>query len=197
VLVFRVDSTGVDPFLVHDTSTIPLTNLLAPPDGLSQLGVPSELPKLTEMDVTDVLDGATLELDDQPVRLAGLDAPLPGECFAGQAIRRLERLAGDKVLVEHIPNSDVAYIWVEGDDGVRSMLNYTMLAGGSAAFLPGTPGQFAQWLADGDRTARTQVAGLWGSCTSQHGTGRNLEPEATSLAIRSDGDTRPYAVWLP
>jgi endonuclease YncB( thermonuclease family) len=196
VLVFRLDDTGVDPFLVHEDGTVPLSSLLAPPEALTQLPVSAQLPELEELEVTDVPDGATLELEGQPVRLAGIDAPLPGECFAGQALRRLERLAGDEVLVERIPNADAAYIWIEDGSGVRSMLNYSMISGGSAAYLEGTPGPFATWLRDGDRIARNQAAGLWGACTSQHGTGRNLEPETATVTIRSDGETRPYEVWL-
>jgi hypothetical protein len=100
------------------------------------------------------------------------------------------------VLVEDDPASDGVYVWVEDEDGIRTLLNHSVIAAGSAAFLEGTTGPFAAYLAEADRVALSDLAGLWGACTSQHGTGRSTEPETTSLALRSDGEARPYAPWV-
>jgi hypothetical protein len=196
VAVFRIDSTGADPFLVQGDHMIPLTPAIARGGALLDLPEAPPLPELTEAEATGVPDGSSLELDDRVMRLSGIDAPVSGECFAGQAQRRLERLAGERVLVESGPTSDTIYAWTEDKNGIRSLINYEAIVGGSAAFLAGAAGPFAHWLQDGDRIARTKVAGLWGACTSVHGAGRNLEPETASFAIRSDGETRPYAVWV-
>lgn len=196
VLVFRIASTEAELFLQYNSQTLPLTAPIARGGSLDDLPEVNELPDLTEAEVTGVPDGSSLELDGQPVRLAGVDAPLEGECFAGQAARRLERLAGDQVLVEDDPVSDAVYAWVEDEDGVRTLVNHSVISAGSAAFDQGTTGAFATWLAESDRQARMELAGLWGACTNQHGTGRSTEPETTSLALRSDGETRPYAPWV-
>lgn len=196
VLVFRILSTDAELFLAYNGDELSLTLPFARGGSLDRLPEIVEAPELDEIEITDVLDGASLEVDDDPVRLAGVDAPREGECFAGQATTRLERLAGDEALVEDDPDSDAVYVWIEDEDGIRTLLNNSVIAAGSAAFLEGTTGAFAALLAESDRQARTDLAGLWGACTSQHGTGRSIEPETSSLALRSDGETRPYAPWV-
>jgi endonuclease YncB( thermonuclease family) len=196
VLLFRIDNNVADPFLVYGDDTMPLASAFARGGNPTALPPAEALPQLTEASVSGVQDGSTLMLDDQPVRLAGVDAPNGNECFAGQASRRLERLAGDRVLVERNPPSDAAYVWVEDQSGLRTLINYNLIVSGTAAFQEGTDGPFSPWLQNGDRIAREGLAGLWASCTNQHGVARDQKPETTDLAIRSDGDTRPYAVWV-
>lgn len=195
VLVFQVDFDSANPALFLDNQALPLAASFAAGTAIEAVPPVLEPAELQEADVDDAPDGASLTLaDGSTVRLAALDTPQPAECFGGQAASRLKRLAGDKVLLE--TNDDgTAYVWAEQRGGARLLLNYEMIADGFAAILPGTSGPFAAWLAGGDETARTSLAGLWGSCTAVHGVARTEGPERSVLNVRSGDTNSPYVIW--
>ncbi|MEA2582259.1 MAG: hypothetical protein QOF33_344, partial [Thermomicrobiales bacterium] len=118
----------------------------------------------------------------------------PEECFGGQSASRLKKLAGDEVLIETTADG-TAYVWAEQRGGSRLLLNYDLLTTGFAALQPNPPGVFAAWLTDGEATARTSLAGLWGACTSAHGVARTEGPERAVLNVRSGDTNRTYKLW--
>lgn len=196
VLVFSIEDEDVNPALLFEDRALPLADALATPADLLVLPPIASPPPLTPAKVKDVPDGATLELETgDAVRLAWLDPPLPEECFGGQSISRLKRLAGDEVLLEPAGNGD-DYVWVEQRDGSRVLVNYELIADGFAALLPDADDPFAAWLADGEQQAKTASAGLWGACTSQHGVARPQGPERAVIRVRSGDTTQPYTVWI-
>jgi hypothetical protein len=195
-LVFQIDHDGANPALFSTGQALPLASLLAVATDLTVLPPTAEPPTLEVAKVEDVPDGATLTLanDGGTVRLAVLDPPRPEECFGGQATARLKKLAGDEVLLETAADG-TAYVWVEQTDGTRRLLNYDLLATGFAALQPNPTGLFAAWLADGEETARTTLAGLWGACTGAHGVARTEGPERSVLNVRSGDVNRSYTLW--
>ena len=196
VLLFRVDKTAAEISLVPSGAPIPLSAAFEIGGSLDNLPKAATPPELVETEVTDTTDGATLQLNEGPLRLAGVDSPVGEECFADQSTRRLERLAGSGVLLESGTDLTAANVWIEDDNGLRKLLNREVIASGSAAFATGTTGPYAGWLQDADRDARTRVVGLWASCTNQHGVARQQKPETTGIKLESDGSTRSYAVWV-
>ena len=196
VIVFRFDNTGADPVLAYDNDEITLAGALARGGTLIALPGVEALPDLQEASVDSVPDGGSLELNGQTVKLAGVDAPAGNDCFASQASRRLERLAGDNVLVETSADSDSAYIWVQDEGGLRTLINHAVIAAGSAAASTDAPEPYSEWLRTADADARQNVTGLWASCTGQHGVARDQKPEVTSLVVHSDGKDRKYEVWV-
>jgi hypothetical protein len=202
VLVFQIDSDSANPALFLDNQALPLARSFAAGTSITSLPEVVEPAELQEAEVADAPDGATLALaDGTTVSLAALDTPQPAECFGGQSASRLKRLAGDSVLLETAPDGST-YVWAEQRGGTRLLLNYEMIADGFAALQAGTTGQFAAWLAGGDESARTSLAGLWGSCTAVHGMARTEGPERSVLNVRSGDTNSPYVVfgiqsWAP
>ena len=74
---------------------------------------------------------------------------------------------GDIPVVD--PSQPTAALLVNsyGGVGIHTLLNQQTVATGSAALLPGTAGPYAAWMADSDRIARTDLEGLWASCSSR------------------------------
>jgi len=196
VLLFRIDPEAVDPVFVFEDAALPLAGAIA--RGGNLLGLPGQIesPKLKRYDVEEAIDAASLKLENGDFRLAGVDAPLESECFGSQAVRRLERLAGENVLLETGSDPGAAYLWVDDEDGLRKLVNYEVIAAGSAAFIEGTSGPYADWLAYADASAQKSVTGLWAACTNQHGVTRQQTPETTALKLESDGAVRGYAIWV-
>jgi endonuclease YncB( thermonuclease family) len=195
-LVFQIDHDGANPALVHDDQALPLASALAANASLTAPPPVTEPPALEVASVEGVPDGATLTLANGggTVRLVGLDAPRPDECFGGQATSRLKKLAGDEVLLETAADG-TAYVWTEQTNGSRRLINYDLLVSGFAALAPDQTGVFADWLRDGEEMARTTLAGLWGACTSAHGVAKTIGPERHVLALRSGDTNRDYAIW--
>jgi hypothetical protein len=195
-LAFQIDSDGANPALVHNDQAVPLASALAANVPLTALPSMTAMPPLAVANVDDTTDGATLALADGggEVRLAGLEPPRPEECFGGQATSRLKRVAGDEVLLETLADGS-AYVWVEQSNGTRRLVNYDLLSTGFAAFQPDQPGAFVDWMSDGEETARTTLAGLWGACTGVHGVARTVGPERHAIAVRSGDTNRDYLIW--
>jgi endonuclease YncB( thermonuclease family) len=195
-LVFQIDRDGANPALYYINQALPLATTLANTTSLANLPPVTEAPELEVAAVDDAPDGATLTLANGggTVQLAGIEPPLPEECFGGQSASRLKRLAGDEVMLETAADGST-YVWAEQRSGSRKLLNAEMLSTGFAAVLPGTTGSYVAWMTDSEETARTSLAGLWGSCTALHGVSRTEGPERSVLNVSSGETNETYRLW--
>jgi endonuclease YncB( thermonuclease family) len=195
-LVFQIDHDGANPALFDAGQALPLAQSLVATTDFAALPPAAAPPALEVARVEDVTNGATLTLANGggTVRLAALDPPLPAECFGGKSTARLKKLAGDEVLLEPAADGS-AYVWAEQTGGSRKLLNEDLLASGFAALQSNPTGPYAAWFTDGEETARSLLAGLWGACTSAHGVARAAGPERAVLDVRSDDVNRTYAPW--
>lgn len=123
--------------------------------------------------VTRVGDGDTLDVRRGRVRLLQVDAPElgQGECYAPEAHRELERLAGPgtPVTLQNDPRLDgedrygrlLRYVFVDGTN-----VNVELVRKGAAApyFRRGERGIHADRLLDAVDEARAAGRGMWGSC---------------------------------
>jgi micrococcal nuclease len=124
--------------------------------------------------VARVGDGDTLDVrGGDRVRLVQIDAPElgPGECYARESRRELERLAvrGDRVELESDPRLDdtdrygrlLRYVHAAGTN-----LNVELVRRGAAApyFRGGDEGRYVDELLDAVDEARRSTRGMWGSC---------------------------------
>lgn len=198
VLAFQPNAGGVDPTLVVQDALMPLAGPLA--SGRTAISLPAAgaAPALasTEQAVTGVPSGDTLQLGTQTVRLTGVDAPEPVECYGGQAIARLKRLAGERVAIEPDPSDPgAAFVWASQSDGGWLLLNAALIANGYGAGAPVT-GSYGAWLGATAVDAKERNTGLWAACTSAHGVARAKGPDLRTLTIKIDGTPRDYAVWI-
>ncbi|MGI8476490.1 MAG: hypothetical protein ACR2OO_08995, partial [Thermomicrobiales bacterium] len=153
-------------------------------------------PALTAQKVTAVVDGSSIQTEGGVLRLAGVDAPAPAECFGGKSIAKIKKLAGKRVLVERDPaDPGAAFIWTQPGKGPRESINHALVADGYAA-ASGSGGASGAWLGDAGAAAKTSLVGLCAACTNQHGVAREQGPESTGLALTSTGAERPYAPWI-
>ncbi len=107
--------------------------------------------------VVGVVDGDTLDLTGQRVRLYGVDAPEKGQPYGVPAIACLSTLVvGRTVTVEPMGTDPygrlLAVLWVEGQD-----INAALVAQGCAWAYPGT----GEAYRDEEAQARAQGLGLW------------------------------------
>jgi len=195
-VVFQIGHDGANPALYYINQALPLASTFASSTTLAGLPAVSQPPVLEVAAVEDTPDGATLTLANGggTVRLAGLEPPLPEECFGGQSASRLKRLAGDEVLIEAGADG-ASYVWAAQRGGSRKLLNYEMLSTGFAALLPGTTSAYGAWMTDGEEKAKASLAGLWGSCTAVHGVARTEGPERSVLNVRAGDANQTYKPW--
>ena len=117
--------------------------------------------------ITRIVDGDTVHCDGLgPVRLIGIDTPERDQApFGAQATEALTVLApvGARVRLERdVEGRDrygrlLGYLWLEG-----ALINWAMVRGGFAVTLTIPPNvQYADALADAQRRARDEGAGLW------------------------------------
>jgi micrococcal nuclease len=130
--------------------------------------------------VVDVVDGDTLVVriggSEEPVRLIGIDTPetvapgRPVECYGSEASQQLESLVppGTTVRLERDlePRDQYGRLLVyvyRADDNL--FVNQAMIADGFAATLVFPPNTALRAeLAQSERAARAQRAGMWGAC---------------------------------
>ncbi len=176
VLVYAVPAGSSDPALIRDRDALPLFDALERDLDVEDLPPLAGPPRLSRGTIVAASDGATLRVQlpskdsANRVRLLGVIAPDKGGCYAGKAKERLGNLIGKTVLLERDEavtggSVTVRYVWVENEDGTRSLLNQQVIAEGMgrAASLP-ADARFGAWLAESERVARDEAAGQWKGC---------------------------------
>ncbi len=184
----------------------------SPPDGT----VPeSSVPTGSQAFVVAVLDGDSIAVvlagRDEEVRLAGINAPEPGECFADEARAALAAAAtGQVTVVASDPGRDqygrvLAYVY-SGDTN----LNRMMLQRGAAIASASPHELLPEFLAD-DEDAFGRGIGMWatGMCRPETGSGMRLveidfdapgrddeNPNGEAVVIANEGHAIDVSGWV-
>jgi micrococcal nuclease len=117
--------------------------------------------------VVRVIDGDTVQVRVagrvRAVDLAGVDAPEPGGCHAGEARQALRRLLprGARVRLVRDPaaRASARYVYRGG-----TLLNARLLDGGHARAVGADQLRLKDTLVAGELAARTKRRGLWAEC---------------------------------
>lgn len=178
-VIFAIDGEGVALAVVAPwPETLPSAGMLPP------------LPSLATQ--TQVATRSEIGLG---AGLAGVDAPMPGECFGTQAAITLARADRDGVAVETDRETGQRYVWLSGPNGTPVLVNQLMLRRGEAGLAPGVKGPYAAWLTESARVAATAGTGLWALCDRVHGDLRPVAERLSVVSIAPAGERQPYAVW--
>ncbi|MGH2558887.1 MAG: thermonuclease family protein, partial [Thermomicrobiales bacterium] len=199
-LVFQINDGGRDPALSLNGLDLPLADTLSGSPDPNALPPVTAEPELESERVVRVADGRTIRVgggSGRPVRLAGVDAPSPEECFGSQSTDQLTAMAGEEVFIERVSDDEagLAYIWVDAPDGTRRLLNYEIIATGYAAARDSGAPRVQSWLAEAEHRARYGHLGLWFGCSGPHGVARPEEPEPRVLEVEVAGVAGEYEVW--
>lgn len=126
-------------------------------------------PEGETVSVVSVFDGDSMLVEitagEREVRLAGVNAPETGECFAAEAEQRLVELAGDEVTLVSVPGEDdedqfgrlLRDVWAGG-----VWLNRTFAAEGTAMVLHTSRVGQEELSAAGDSAWEDRL-GMWGT----------------------------------
>jgi micrococcal nuclease len=137
---------------------------------------------LQEAQVVRVVDGDTIIVQfdgrEERLRYIGIDAPesvspdRPVECYGPEASKENERLVGGRKVYLEADTEDrdrygrlLRYVYVDGQDGSRTMVNEQLVAGGFAEAGSYPPNErYSDDLFSAEREASRLEAGLWQSC---------------------------------
>ncbi|MEA2597416.1 MAG: micrococcal nuclease [Thermomicrobiales bacterium] len=190
-LVFQVPNAAIGPTVVRAGSALPLDDVLARGDALDELPPSPGPPFLREARVERAIDGGRLEVtlvgDDSPriLRLVGIDAPGRNDCHGQEILDRIAQVVGTTVLIEREPGTltdgaITGYLWMKTRDGTLSLFNQELIATGFAEASTNEKGaRFGIWLAETERAAEADGAGLWGNCP-----GPRDDSKGTPVAVR-------------
>ncbi|MDA0375989.1 MAG: thermonuclease family protein [bacterium] len=124
-------------------------------------------PTLHSAIVTRIVDGDTVVIGEEHVRIIGIDTPEKEECYFDEASERLSQLIFEKS-VERIPeptdNRDkygrlLRYIELSGED-----IGLQMLKEGFAENYPWFPHPRIEEYKEAEDEAKKEGRGLWGEC---------------------------------
>ena len=148
-------------------------------EGIS-IATPSAItsPKSEAVLVTKVVDGDTIRIGNQTIRLIGIDTPetvhptKAVECFGKQAsLKTKELLEGQFVILEKdVSETDkygrlLRYIYLPLDQDKMLFINDFLVREGYAQVLTYPPDvKYDQRLRQAEREAKEDLRGLWGSC---------------------------------
>jgi micrococcal nuclease len=142
--------------------------------------------------VVQVMSGDTLQVNVggsvQTVRLIGIDAPEPTECYGREAAARLNELVGGQTmsLVPDVSGSDAQGQLLRYAFVGQGFINAELVRGGFAAATDdGVNVAHAEDLARLGREAQSQGAGFWGACGGPHVQGPNPASVATTPTAAS------------
>lgn len=201
VFVFQIDAGLRDPALVYQYSALPLENRIAMNIGFDDLPVVASAPALTPAVIAEVIDGETIRLAggvEGERTMYGLNPPAGGDCFADQAIERLQTVINFNVLVEEVEgDTEEIYLWLPFTEGNRVLINQDMVISGHAASDIGAGAVFSDWFEDSEFVAQMRTNGLWGQCTSANGVARPSTIERGVFDVTFDGQaTSAYLPWV-
>ncbi|MGH2532537.1 MAG: DUF4352 domain-containing protein [Thermomicrobiales bacterium] len=176
-VAFQVSVEYTVPAIRYGDEALSLDDLLEAEVDFDVLPPVTPAPTLERVLIDDIISGNEIEVflretdENQRIHLIGLDVPTDGACFASQSTDGLAALTTTAVLVERDPtagdNGEVVqrYLWVQDEDGQRTLLNRVMILEGFAVWS-GEPAdtRFAEWLQQAQRIGRETDAGLWGQC---------------------------------
>jgi hypothetical protein len=203
VLVFQIDAGLRDPALVYQNNAIPLTSRIEQNLGFDDLPAIAFAPALTSAVVSSVIDGNTVQLVGDvsgELDMTGVDAPVGSQCFSEESTTYLATITNQSVLVEE-PGDDQEgiYLWYPLPDGSgrRVLVNQDVVITGHASSNAQPGGRFTDWMNDSLFVSQLRAAGLWGQCTSAHGTNRPDTLERITFETSFNGDgTEPYIPWV-
>ena len=185
------DTLTLDP---GDTSTVLLLYLLPPgsSDDLALLFEDNSMelapslearsaaiaapPSRVEAVVEKVINASELTVtaagQSLNVSLLGIAAPTTGACFSAESTAALQKMVeGQTIWLEReatdtLPDGSLARdAWISDDNGGRVLLAAQLLESGNAApNITGPDSRYEAWLLASSALARTNGAGLWGSC---------------------------------
>lgn len=185
-----------------------------------QENTPNSQPQLIEAQVTNVVDGDTLDVlingKQYRIRIIGVDTPetkhpsQPVMCFGVEATQKTQELialADSQVLLEKdVSETDrydrlLRYVWLKHPDGTR-MLNEELVKWGYAQVSTYPPDvKYQELFLASQREAREQSRGLWAAC-GEFGVPASIPtpipaPTAASRPPAPPTATTPAAVQPP
>ncbi len=128
--------------------------------------------------ITKVVDGDTVQIGDESVRLIGIDTPetvdprRPVQCFGVEASNETKSLlTGKKVyLTRDVSDKDkynrlLRYIYLPLEDGQLLFVNdYLVREGYAKAYTYPPDVKYSQLFVEAQRQAQIEKKGLWGKC---------------------------------
>jgi endonuclease YncB( thermonuclease family) len=133
-------------------------------------------PTLVEAEVDKVINASELTVtaagQSLNVSLLGIAAPTTGACFSAESTAALQKLVeGQSIWLERqatdtLPDGSLARdAWVSDGNGARVLLAVQLLESGNVApNISGPDSRYEAWLLASSALARTNGAGLWGTC---------------------------------
>lgn len=217
---FQVSDDYTEPAFRYEDQALSLEDLLEVEIDFDSLPPVTPAPTLERVGIDDIIEGDELEVyrpeldENARVQLIGLGVPREGACFAEQSTDALAAMTRSSVLIERDPaaadDSDGTlrrYVWVQNDDGTRTLLNRTMIREGFAVWT-GEPAaaRFADYLSQAESAARQSSAGLWEDCgglrepptaPSASPTAAAVPPEDNAAETEEAGAASPAAELPP
>jgi hypothetical protein len=179
VVVFSLPAGSRALALLHGDVAIPLDDLITvdlQPDDLPALAGP---PEVTTGEVLSPADRNTLNIQfegktrSERVQLLGIEPLTESACFADEAEKLLDELAGVTVLIEEDAaltegKTPARYIWLTNSDGTRTLLNQLLIAEGlaHAATIP-ADARFGLWFESTANSTEDDQIGLLTGCVAQ------------------------------
>lgn len=178
VLVYQIAEGAEVQALVTGTTELSLPSLLQGDHNLRALRPVIQPAALEPATLIRVVDGQTIKIrfdesgDEEVIELAGVEAPVGDDCYAGKATTRLKGLVGEELLIEVdasiVPGERPRYyVWSMNESGDPVLVNHAMVAAGHAYADDGdADARFGLWIAAADDAAEDADAPIWKACAA-------------------------------